>query len=303
VYPRMESRFRTHDEIEPSGKTAILGEPRLSAERMAAYVRRRNPNAPDVAELYLKIGDKYGVRGDLAFCQAIYETKAWAAVYEGPYWRPLLAEVWASPPADGGHEALIEAQIQRLYGFATEADKPLPAGRGWLDVRFRVLERRDWRGSARCWEDLNGRWIAPGRRYGQDIVAIWRSMGEWRMTGKSEAKENSQAKASRPGGTADAGEAGGAAQAAGREQAAPGDGPAGTAGAGPALAIARDVAFVRRVKPGPDASAWAGEDLAWLKDEGLLPEPTPHPERKVTWAEAARLLRLWTRRLADEDGG
>lgn len=62
---------------EGTEKTPILGTSEATAGQMRAFVRRVNPGAPDYAQLYLEIGAKYGVRGDLAFAQAIKETGYW----------------------------------------------------------------------------------------------------------------------------------------------------------------------------------------------------------------------------------
>ena len=56
---------------------SILGEPMVSSQQLRALALKNNPNAPDLADLYIKIGKEYGVRGDIAFCQAAKETGWW----------------------------------------------------------------------------------------------------------------------------------------------------------------------------------------------------------------------------------
>jgi hypothetical protein len=172
---RVGSVFRKHPELEPTGKLSILGEARCSAERMTAYAKRRNPRAPEIAELYLRQGQRYGVRGDVAYCQMISETRGWTAAISGPAWAPFKLEQWAE-------EDTVELQMQLLYRFAT--DLPIPKDTTFEQRHISVLERAGWIGKAPCWEDLNGKWSVAGNRYGQDIVAIWRSMVDWKGKGE-----------------------------------------------------------------------------------------------------------------------
>ncbi len=167
--------FRKHPELEPTGKLSLLGEARCSAERMNAYAKRRNPKAPEIAELYLRQGKRYGVRGDVAFCQMVYETRGWTVEISGPSWAPITLNQWSE-------ESWIEIQMQILYTFATELS--LPQELHTAQRQIALLERAGWRGTAPCWEDLNGKWSVAGRRYGQDIAAMWRSMMEWNGKGE-----------------------------------------------------------------------------------------------------------------------
>jgi hypothetical protein len=175
--------FRGHPELEPTGKLSLLGEECCSAERMRAYVSRRNPNAPDVAELYLKWGNRYGIRGDVAYCQVVYETRGWTKAISGPYWWPITLAQWTE-------EATIEAHMQTLYSLAS--DLPLPETLVKAKIQTALIERSGWQGSVHCWEDLNGKWAGPGyHRYGQDIVSLWRSMTEWKGEGEVDMNRSS----------------------------------------------------------------------------------------------------------------
>ena len=56
-------------------KTPILGTHCIGAEDMYQFVVSRNPDFPrEVAEAFCEVGALYGVRGDIALCQAIIET-------------------------------------------------------------------------------------------------------------------------------------------------------------------------------------------------------------------------------------
>ncbi|MBM7570771.1 N-acetylmuramoyl-L-alanine amidase [Aquibacillus albus] len=58
-------------------KTHIKGKSEISAEQMRAYLKKRNPDAPDYVDLYFQMEEKEGVRADVAFAQSILETNAW----------------------------------------------------------------------------------------------------------------------------------------------------------------------------------------------------------------------------------
>ncbi|MDO4540228.1 MAG: glucosaminidase domain-containing protein [Syntrophomonadaceae bacterium] len=159
----------------------ILGPSRLSADQLTALAQKNNPDAPDVAALYIEIGNIYGIRGDIAFCQAAKETGWWkygglvvqqqhnyCGLYatgnaivgdESLYGAdPALVSLipgthgaWFATPAAG-----VEAHIQHLYAYA--CDDPVPAGRKLIDPRFTLVTRA----IAPLWCDLGGRWAVPG---------------------------------------------------------------------------------------------------------------------------------------------
>jgi len=168
--------FRRHPDLEPTGKLTILGRARCSAERMNAYLRRRNAKAPLLAELYLRVGQRYGLRGDVVFCQMVYETRAWTRAQSGPSWAPFMLEQWAD-------EQAVDRLMRILHAFASGESLPDNGLRN-ASPDEELLRRAGWRGKAPCWEDLNGKWSERGDRYGQDIAAIWRNMKEWRGEGE-----------------------------------------------------------------------------------------------------------------------
>lgn len=153
---------------EPYRGSPILGPAVAVAEQMELYTHRANPAAPFYAALYLELGAELGVRGDLAYAQALLETnfftytgdvQAWQFNYGG-----LGARGGGAPGATfaGPREGVL-AQLQHLYAYATAA--PLPAGMPLADPRFDRVAR----GSAPRVGDLNGRWAVPGSSYGQQI--------------------------------------------------------------------------------------------------------------------------------------
>ncbi len=160
---------------------SILGEPMVSSQQLRALALKNNPNAPDLADLYIKIGKEYGVRGDIAFCQAAKETGWWeygGLVEPEQYNYCGLSATGAAAVADedlrgadprrvwfeeGRHGAFfdcpatgVEAHIQHLYAYA--AIGPLPVGKSILSPRFTLIKR----GNSVNWEDLGGKWAVPG---------------------------------------------------------------------------------------------------------------------------------------------
>ncbi|SHG72616.1 Mannosyl-glycoprotein endo-beta-N-acetylglucosaminidase [Thermosyntropha lipolytica DSM 11003] len=167
----------------------IMGEPVATAEQLRKLLRQNNPNAPDLVDLYLQIGREYGVRGDIAFCQAAKETGWWrygglvrpeqnnycglgatgrAATGEEDLRGADPNLVWYEAGKHGAFFATpavgVEAHIQHLYAYATDA--PLPPGKKLVDPRFTLVKR----GVAKYWTDLNGRWAVPGNGYGESIL-------------------------------------------------------------------------------------------------------------------------------------
>jgi hypothetical protein len=160
---------------------SILGDSMVSSDELQRLAWKNNPNAPRLADLYIKIGKEYGIRGDIAFCQAAKETGWWkygglvqpeqnnycglsatgkAATADEDLRGANPDRVWFE---EGRHGAFfdtpatgVEAHIQHLYAYATTA--PLPAGKDLLSPRFALISRAN----SVNWEDLGGKWAVPG---------------------------------------------------------------------------------------------------------------------------------------------
>ena len=169
--------------IDHSKHHGIMGTPAVSAAKMAAFVKKENPNAPDIDEIaaaFIEIGNKYGIRGDIAFCQSIVET-GWFKYNSGTAVTPDRHNYGGLGVTQKGIKGNIfptvregvTAQIQHLYGYATEA--PVLAGEVIVDQRFDILERYGKRGIAPHWQDLSGIW-AGDRDYGNKIMAIYHQL-------------------------------------------------------------------------------------------------------------------------------
>jgi len=161
---------------------SILGTAQASADQLKTLLMQKNPEAPpELADLYLKIGQEYGIRGDIAFCQAAKETKWWHFGGLVQEFQNNFCGLGASGTPATGNEDLggadrnrvsyqegihgavfntmadgVEAHIQHLYAYAVKG--ALPAGKSLVDPRF----SRPSRGCAACWVDLAGKWAVPG---------------------------------------------------------------------------------------------------------------------------------------------
>lgn len=147
------------------------------------------PFPENIAELYIEIGKKYNIRGDLAFAQALKETGYFQFYGSVQDFQNNFCGLGASGVENTGEEALngadpyrvysipglhglsfltvadgVEAHIQHLYAYASK--EPLPEGCDLLDSRFVYVKR----GIAERWIDLNGRWAVPGNGYGESII-------------------------------------------------------------------------------------------------------------------------------------
>ncbi|MET3727912.1 N-acetylmuramoyl-L-alanine amidase [Fictibacillus halophilus] len=157
----------------PKGLT-IQGSSLLSAEEMDRFVKKVNPNAPSVAALYVQIGQVYGVRGDVAFAQAIQETGYFR--FEGNV--KASQNNYAGIGATGKNESAVFktpqegvlAHIQHLFAYSST--QPLPSQYPMVDPRFQYVQR----GSAVTWAQLNGKWAIPGTTYSTMILDIYKKM-------------------------------------------------------------------------------------------------------------------------------
>ncbi|WP_223700663.1 N-acetylmuramoyl-L-alanine amidase [Sutcliffiella deserti] len=156
----------------PQHGFSILGSSVIYAKEMDTFVQTIHPNAPALGELYERIGRDYGIRGDVAFAQAIHETNYFR--FTGIV-KPEQNN-YAGIGATGGDvtgasfatpEEGVLAHIQHLYAYASR--DPLPDKYPKVDPRFDLVTR----GSAPGWKDLNGRWAVPGSQYGQLILKIY----------------------------------------------------------------------------------------------------------------------------------
>ena len=159
--------------------TPIMGQNILTARQLEEFLlsRERNPRINctplELAEYFINESAIEGVRGDIAFMQAIHET-GWfrfggqvlpeqnnyggmGAVNNSP----VGAGAWFDTPQLG-----VRAQIHHLKTYATT--QPLVAQEN-ASPRARFVTP----GIAPLWVDLNGRWAVPGETYGQMILSLF----------------------------------------------------------------------------------------------------------------------------------
>ena len=158
----------------------IMGKSVITAEKMSEFVKSKNPSAQDIDEIakaFYEIGNKYNVRGDIAFAQAILET-GWFRFDGGTAVTPdqhNYGGLGVVRKGVKGHEFSsvkegVTASIQHLFAYASK--KELPVGEVIVDPRFELVSPR---GKAPHWEDLSGKWAAD-RNYGTKILTIYEEM-------------------------------------------------------------------------------------------------------------------------------
>jgi len=151
--------------------TTIMGESKATLVQMQRLLRYINPEAPaGIEKIFLEESAIEGVKGDIAFCQAIHETD---------YFRftGTAKREWNNPCGLGvtGLEGVgarfstwklgVRAQIQHLKAYGSNDS----LRRLCVDPRFHLVTR----GIAPKWINLNGRWAVPGKTYGQSILALY----------------------------------------------------------------------------------------------------------------------------------
>ncbi|MBN8234798.1 N-acetylmuramoyl-L-alanine amidase [Halobacillus kuroshimensis] len=162
----------------PEDKWTILGQSVIDGCQLDQFVRSVYPDAPQLGRYYRVYGNLYGIRGDIAFAQAVHETNYFRFTGDVQRDQNNFAGIGAvgggaagasfSTPEEGVH-----AQIQHLYAYASS--DPIPEGVKLVDPRFDLVAR----GSARTWTALNGKWAVPGNQYGQLILSIYERMAEY----------------------------------------------------------------------------------------------------------------------------
>lgn len=157
-----------------SGQTPIAGSHSVDASTLAAFVQRHNPEFdPAIAHAFINVGERYGIRGDIALCQAIIET-GWFRFDKGTAVTPDMhnycglgvTSLGAAGCCFESIEEGVAAMLQHLYAYC--CTDPLPPGEEVLDPRFGMVTR----GCATTWEDLSGRW-AMNPAYGANIMALY----------------------------------------------------------------------------------------------------------------------------------
>ncbi len=179
------------EQVELLMKQSIMGESVIDAGALRDFVARHNPEFDiAIAEAYITVGRRYGIRGDIALCQSILET-GWFRFADGTCVTPdqhNYCGLGVVKLGSKGHsfdtiEQGVTAQMQHLYAYA--CSDPLPEGEKLLDPRFKLVSR----GVAPTWAELSGRWAANDR-YARSFLRLYIELTKF-CAGKNKAGNNS----------------------------------------------------------------------------------------------------------------
>ncbi|WP_318153028.1 N-acetylmuramoyl-L-alanine amidase [Metabacillus arenae] len=163
-----------------AGGYSIAGRTFLSPEQMNQFAKSINPNTPELGHFYLTFGQDYGIRGDIAFAQALHETNFFRFTGVVKPEQNNFCGLGATGPDNPGasfqtpSEGVL-AHFQHLFAYAST--EQLPDKYPLIDPRFNLVTR----GSAPTWTALNGKWAVPGTNYGEAILNIYERMVEFAL--------------------------------------------------------------------------------------------------------------------------
>lgn len=158
---------------------SIMGASKVDAETIFKFIRRHNAGFDiEIARAFLDIGATYGIRGDVAVCQAIVET-GWFKFADGTAVRPDQHNYCGLGVTRRGMRGAtfdcvsdgVRAHLQHLFAYASI--DPIPAGEPLLDPRFKMVTR----GVATTWFELSNRW-AMNPNYGKQIMDLYAQLLE-----------------------------------------------------------------------------------------------------------------------------
>lgn len=155
--------------------TKIIGKQVATIDRMYQFVKSKNANFDrEIAVQMYKMGEKYGVRGDIALCQSCIET-GWFKYTGGTAVTPDDHNYCGLGVTQKGKKGCqfatvalgCEAQIQHLFAYGCKDALPYAQ----VDPRFKYVTR----GCATTWEALGGKW-ATSSTYGTQILSVYNQM-------------------------------------------------------------------------------------------------------------------------------
>ena len=181
---------------DESNLTPIKGRAQATRDQAKTWLQQKAPDWVFLVDLYWDIAPAYGLRPEVALCQACKETGFFRFGGLVQPWQNNFCGLAATGQASDGdtplygaepnrvrfekniHGAIfidrptgVEAHLQHLFAYAS--DEPLPAGKVLLSPRFKLVKR----GSAPYVEYLGAAenptgvgWAYPGVDYGQSIV-------------------------------------------------------------------------------------------------------------------------------------
>ena len=166
----------------PAGAVSLIGGSALNAGQLAAwyhwegYADLTPASVEQLAAWYIQAGRLEGVRGDVAFAQAILETGGFSSPdavdnnnYAGIGHCDSCASGWQFPSPNGG----VVGQIQLLRIFATSS--PPPPGAPPPVLPSLTVSQQHEAGCCPSVESLTGVW-ATDPTYGSQILSIYQQM-------------------------------------------------------------------------------------------------------------------------------
>jgi hypothetical protein len=184
-----------------SAGVPVMGQSRLTADQLVAYFQKRDPSSlpyratgaslSDLAQMFVTEGNRYNVRGDIAFAQSIVET-AWFNFPDYGMVRTYnnnFAGIGACDSCGNGFQfssALsgVRAQIQLLRNYAdstsltsTIPDPPVPELWGSTPATAAYnFDHYFAKGDAPLWNDMgNGNW-ASAPNYATVVLQVYNQM-------------------------------------------------------------------------------------------------------------------------------
>lgn len=159
----------------------IRGDALLNATQIAAWYRANGLHERylpilEFARIFIEEGQRAGVRGDIAFAQAIHESAA-LSVTDGTN---NFAGLGACGSCGHGYDYAsvrdgVRAQVELLRGYADPNFTTAAAARTAKVVTYHGLNTLSVRGHELTWDQLSGVW-APGSTYGESVLSIYLSM-------------------------------------------------------------------------------------------------------------------------------
>jgi hypothetical protein len=166
----------------PVAGVSLLGGSALNAQQLAGwfnargYVAFTTTTVKQLASWYIQMGAAEGVRGDVAFAQAVLETGGFSSPdavelnnYAGIGHCDTCPSGWAFPSPHAGVTGQL--QLLRIFGDAGAPPRGAPAP----VLPALVPARQDRRGCCATWEALTGVW-ATDPSYGAQILSIYLGM-------------------------------------------------------------------------------------------------------------------------------
>jgi hypothetical protein len=163
---------------------SILGPVMLNAAQIAGWYRSvahsniTKTTPLQLAHLYLDESAAEGVRGDVAFAQAMIETAGFSITsgannFAGIGACDSCAHGYSFPSVRMGVRAQIELLKAYATPFFTEETTARPAA-------YQGIDTLSVRGKEPTWDSLSGVW-SSGTSYGQDVLAVYHSMVTWAL--------------------------------------------------------------------------------------------------------------------------